>query len=49
MLREKMVALHPEGVDRNSSLISLFKASSVALHPEGVDRNIFPTTIIPGV
>ena len=35
-----MVALHPEGVDRNVSDNSmLFSAIAVALHPEGVDRN----------
>ena len=34
------VALHPEGVDRNSSHSSHGVAGSpVALHPEGVDRN----------
>ena len=34
------VALHPEGVDRNSSqTIALLTMTPVALHPEGVDRN----------
>ena len=34
------VALHPEGVDRNSSAaLRLFRGFFVALHPEGVDRN----------
>ena len=44
-LRQKVtplsVALHPEGVDRNS--IAVYSCSvmlAVALHPEGVDRNI---------
>ena len=35
------VALHPEGVDRNSTLPKTGPKISVALHPEGVDRNIF--------
>ncbi len=34
-----IVALHPEGVDRNQALNSLFVLVLVALHPEGVDRN----------
>ena len=34
------VALHPEGVDRNSGSAETFGAKmTVALHPEGVDRN----------
>ena len=34
------VALHPEGVDRNSrSGTPCRRESLVALHPEGVDRN----------
>ena len=34
------VALHPEGVDRNTqSCKSLYALCKVALHPEGVDRN----------
>ena len=34
------VALHPEGVDRNSSVGSFdCQGTGVALHPEGVDRN----------
>ena len=34
------VALHPEGVDRNSADIdAVLAAAMVALHPEGVDRN----------
>ena len=40
-----IVALHPEGVDRNPCLGLLRSLSlNVALHPEGVDRN---STIIP--
>ena len=35
------VALHPEGVDRNSHRTSRTTATIVALHPEGVDRNDF--------
>ena len=36
-----LVALHPEGVDRNLKLVDIPKANkAVALHPEGVDRNI---------
>ena len=35
------VALHPEGVDRNTPLDSPPKTvTRVALHPEGVDRNV---------
>ena len=35
-----LVALHPEGVDRNQlSLKAAFRLYHVALHPEGVDRN----------
>ena len=35
-----IVALHPEGVDRNSDILcSLMVSANVALHPEGVDRN----------
>ena len=34
-----MVALHPEGVDRNSIYEVLPAILEVALHPEGVDRN----------
>ena len=34
-----LVALHPEGVDRNLACRLLFWVSEVALHPEGVDRN----------
>ncbi len=33
------VALHPEGVDRNFSLLKGIWDGVVALHPEGVDRN----------
>ena len=33
------VALHPEGVDRNSCAVHLEDVAGVALHPEGVDRN----------
>ena len=40
------VALHPEGVDRNTIKVHCgCKAEFVALHPEGVDRN----TILVGV
>ena len=35
-----MVALHPEGVDRNIAVSRRHSFSRVALHPEGVDRNI---------
>ena len=36
-----LVALHPEGVDRNPPVrIAHSSAISVALHPEGVDRNL---------
>ena len=34
-----VVALHPEGVDRNAAHIDAVLAAAVALHPEGVDRN----------
>ena len=34
------VALHPEGVDRNTICATIPLPSCVALHPEGVDRNI---------
>ena len=35
-----VVALHPEGVDRNLRFLSQFSGGHpVALHPEGVDRN----------
>ena len=35
-----MVALHPEGVDRNVNFSEpVRKGNKVALHPEGVDRN----------
>ena len=36
----RQVALHPEGVDRNSRRTSTEMFSRVALHPEGVDRNL---------
>ena len=37
------VALHPEGVDRNSKLWrDIVWKTIVALHPEGVDRNYAP-------
>ena len=36
---ESGVALHPEGVDRNSILSKAYLRATVALHPEGVDRN----------
>ena len=36
-----VVALHPEGVDRNIGYAAVFKRGKrVALHPEGVDRNV---------
>ena len=35
-----IVALHPEGVDRNISQKMSEKICFVALHPEGVDRNL---------
>ena len=36
-----MVALHPEGVDRNKmSASNGVHIMGVALHPEGVDRNL---------
>ena len=35
-----LVALHPEGVDRNSELSGIIWDSRVALHSEGVDRNV---------
>ena len=36
----KLVALHPEGVDRNLyKCLSIKQVQTVALHPEGVDRN----------
>ena len=34
------VALHPEGVDRNSDIDNIIFDEFVALHPEGVDRNL---------
>ena len=35
-----LVALHPEGVDRNGkALADSYSIAGVALHPEGVDRN----------
>ena len=36
-----VVALHPEGVDRNYYTLSPTPLKPVALHPEGVDRNFF--------
>ncbi len=35
-----LVALHPEGVDRNGKLNVDRLGELVALHPEGVDRNL---------
>ena len=35
----KLVALHPEGVDRNHDPARKVDVIVVALHPEGVDRN----------
>ena len=36
-----VVALHPEGVDRNIDFLHTVRGfCRVALHPEGVDRNI---------
>ena len=42
-----MVALHPEGVDRNR-LLEMFtrRIWRVALHPEGVDRNNNPQVVV---
>ena len=34
-----VVALHPEGVDRNKLIADIVGNGKVALHPEGVDRN----------
>ena len=35
-----VVALHPEGVDRNlNKMLEELEKMQVALHPEGVDRN----------
>ena len=34
------VALHPEGVDRNTDFVVHHHNRCVALHPEGVDRNV---------
>ena len=34
-----LVALHPEGVDRNRHETFANPSHFVALHPEGVDRN----------
>ena len=34
-----LVALHPEGVDRNNMSEAELLGHIVALHPEGVDRN----------
>ena len=37
---DKLVALHPEGVDRNDKIEGVIQPMvKVALHPEGVDRN----------
>ena len=36
---QQQVALHPEGVDRNTNASYSALLSKVALHPEGVDRN----------
>ena len=41
IFRTFWVALHPEGVDRNSAIATQqVNPPAVALHPEGVDRNI---------
>ena len=37
--KQNLVALHPEGVDRNAYSEKKLEAAIVALHPEGVDRN----------
>ena len=37
---QHVVALHPEGVDRNIFANIVPLCTPVALHPEGVDRNI---------
>ncbi len=40
-----MVALHPEGVDRNHVFLPYLGFTVyVALHPEGVDRNFVDVT-----
>ena len=38
-LTKLLVALHPEGVDRNRGDVLAAYLAMVALHPEGVDRN----------
>ena len=44
-----LVALHPEGVDRNNMSEAELLGHIVALHPEGVDRNSEPSSGIGGV
>ena len=39
--QQEIVALHPEGVDRNTYGATLKNGMVVALHPEGVDRNCY--------
>ncbi len=39
LIEELGVALHPEGVDRNTNQLTTSAWLTVALHPEGVDRN----------
>ena len=39
LLPALLVALHPEGVDRNIDQMKARGYGVVALHPEGVDRN----------
>ena len=41
------VALHPEGVDRNSWSLSPANTGLVALPPEGVDRNLSTALALP--
>ena len=43
-----VVALHPEGVDRNPMKTkSPCRDAQVALHPEGVDRNLICAAVLP--
>ena len=41
-----IVALHPEGVDRNEYKLLYLLLLLVALHPEGVDRNSHSAQIV---
>ena len=47
VLKLFFVALHPEGVDRNSFVQQYRRRMRVALHPEGVDRNHEALIFIP--